>query len=146
MSDTNIGTGVWPPGCDQAHKQFVSDFTLLSRERLTLLVDNPDDSPHTVSQLNAAISDRDPRRVLLRPTPGRATHTSLALDLLMALGKSAQLFDRQRLGAAAWNLAAAWLTGYQVTDLIVDRSHQLSPDLVNDLVRIARGAGASVWR
>lgn len=126
-------------------QEFVSDFTIAARTRMTLLVNNAADQTITVKRLNEAVIEGDPRRILLRPTPGTITRSTLGWDLLAAMGKSTAVLNAHRPGAAGWDLAAAWMTGYGVTDVIVDRAHLLSPELVQDLVDIGHRATARVW-
>lgn len=126
-------------------EEFVSDFAIAARTRMTLLVNNAADQQITVNRLNAAVIEGDPRRILLRPTPGTITRSTLSWDLLAAMGKSTAILNAHRPGPAGWDLAAAWMTGYGVTDVIVDRAHLLNPELVQDLVAIGHQAVARVW-
>jgi hypothetical protein len=126
-------------------QEFVSDFAIAARTRMTLLVNNAADQQITVTRLNAAVIEGDPRRILLRPTPGTINRSTLGWDLLAAMGKSTAILNAHRPGPAGWDLAAAWMTGYGVTDVIVDRAHLLNPELVQDLVAIGHRAVARVW-
>jgi hypothetical protein len=126
-------------------EEFVSDFAIAARTRMTLLVNNAADQQITVKRLNTAVIEGDPRRILLRPTPGTITRSTLAWDLLAAMGKSTAILNAKGPGPGGWRLASAWMTGYGVTDVIVDRAHLLNPDLVQDLVNIGHQAVARVW-
>lgn len=81
--------------------------------------------------------------------PGRVLEDLLGAavgwDLLAAMGKNTAILNAGRPGPAGWDLAAAWMTGYGVTDVIVDRAHLLKPELVQDLVDIGHQAVARVW-
>ena len=112
-------------------------------------VDNGDDSPHTVTYLHhlaqyrrhpgAAAGDFAP--IVVRPTPGGEDRMALGFDLLTALGKSPEIMhgERTRLrGGGVWGNARAWLIGSQVTDVFLDRAHQLSTKLLLDLADAAR--------
>lgn len=134
-----------PSGELDLPEEFVSAAAVAARIPMTLLVDNADDSVGTVRYLNDLVSRGQPRRILLRPTPGTVTRSSIGHDLLLAMGKSLDILVREKLGPAAWDLAAAWVTGNAVSDIIVDRSHQLDRELVVDLAALGRRAGASVW-
>lgn len=117
-------------------------------------VDNRDDPPSTVAYLHAVGSyRRHPRAlaefqpVVVRPTPG-GDLVAVGFDLLTALGKGLpQMTERpQRLrGYEVWDAARAWLRGARITDLIIDRAHQLPVDVLLDLLAAAQHAAAAPW-
>jgi hypothetical protein len=85
------------------------------------------------------------RRVVVRPTPGVHDRATLGLDILAALGKDSLPLLRDKLTALAWDLAAAWLTGQAIADLVIDRAHRLRPDRIADLTEMASACGARLW-
>lgn len=84
-------------------------------------------------------------RVLVRPTPGATDQTTFALDVLTALGKNPHVLAGEQLGASAWSYARAWLAAAQVTDLVVDRAHQLPAQRWGELGELAAELGCRVW-
>jgi hypothetical protein len=83
--------------------------------------------------------------VLVRPTPGAVDQTTFALDVLTALGKNPRVLAGEQLGTRAWTYARAWLAAAQVTDLVVDRAHQLVPERAGELGELAGELGCRVW-
>jgi hypothetical protein len=79
------------------------------------------------------------------PTPGAGDRRSLALDLLVALGKDHDALARERLGPRAWPLARSWLVGEGVGDLFVLRAHLLGPERWRDLVSLPAGSAMRLW-
>ena len=79
------------------------------------VVDNSDDSPHTVTYLHHLAQYRHPgvaagdfAPIVVRPTPGGEDHMALGFDLLTALGKSHEVMqgERTRLrGGGVWGSA-----------------------------------------
>lgn len=118
-------------------------------------IDNGDDPPATVNYLRAlgvyrpqplALADFAP--VVVRPTPGGGDRTALGFDLLTALGKSPHVLRDERLrlrGHEIWDCARAWLAGSAITDLIIDRAHQLSTDMLSALTGVATDAAVTPW-
>lgn len=116
-------------------------------------VDNHDDPRSTVKYLHdlaayrrLADRDQDYGRIVVRPTPGTGgTHASVAIDLLTAIGKNPDVLRDERLTAHAWDLARAWLVGFRITDVVVDRAHELPTDRLVDLAEVATDVDATLW-
>lgn len=92
---------------------------------VAVVLDPGDDAIHTHTALVAhhPLSGR----VTLHPGPGTTSETSLAHDLLAALGKPPLLPGRFPAGRQpAWEAAAAWMTALPVTRLTVLRAHRLT--------------------
>lgn len=84
-------------------------------------------------------------QVLVRPTPSAVDQATLALDLLVALGKNPETLVGERIGTAVWDHARAWLAAAAVTDLVVDRAHHLAVDRLRDLAGLAAWLRCRVW-
>lgn len=84
-------------------------------------------------------------QVLVRPTPGAVDQATFGLDTLVALGKNPEVLASERLASHAWAHARAWLAAVSVTDLVVDRAHQLGADRVGELAELAGELGCRVW-
>ena len=84
-------------------------------------------------------------QTLVRPTPGATDQVTLALDLLVALGKNPETLAADRLGSAGWDHARAWLAAAAVTDLVIDRAHQLGAGRFADLTELAGWLGCRLW-
>jgi hypothetical protein len=84
-------------------------------------------------------------QVLVRPTPAAVDQTTFGLDVLTALGKNPEVLAAERLGPDAWIYARAWLAAVAVSDLVIDRAHQLSAARVRELGALAGDLGCRVW-
>ncbi|MEV3986910.1 hypothetical protein [Nonomuraea sp. NPDC049758] len=82
---------------------------------------------------------------VVRPTPGADDVETLGLDLLVAAGKHPHAARRERVVMHTWPIAASWLAGQAVTDLIVDRAHRLTGDQLKALARTAAHLEATLW-
>ncbi|MGW3353046.1 hypothetical protein ACWDA3_57985 [Nonomuraea rubra] len=80
-------------------------------------------------------------RLLIRPTPGAGDELTLGLDVLAALGKNPEGLRRDKIGGAGWELARAWLTATDITDLLIDRANTLPTDRIADLMALADELG-----
>jgi hypothetical protein len=94
---------------------------------------------------NIGVRQLPSRRTLVRPTPGAADRDTLALDLLLALGKNPETLAGERLGASAWAHARAWLIAAETSDLVIDRAHQLPAARLAELVGLAGWLRCRVW-
>ena len=91
------------------------------------VVDNAGDDLAAVRHLNACGGPADGRAVL-RPTPGASDVATLGWDLLVAADKPPHAARREHVSGLSWQLGQAWLAGFAVTDMIVDRAHLLTRD------------------
>jgi len=90
---------------------------------VTVLLDPADDA----AVIRAALAAHHPSagRITVHPTPA-ASGTTLALDILAALGKPTELpGDWGTAGTPAWNIAAAWILALPHARLTVLRAHLL---------------------
>jgi len=117
-------------------------------------VDNGDDPTETVRYLQQLGHRRVPRALLevvpvvVRPTPGGGDRTAIGFDVLTALGKNPNVLRDEQFrvsGHEIWDSARAWLMACAVTDVVVDRAHQLSTAILVDLAGAALHAGATPW-
>jgi hypothetical protein len=106
------------------------------------VVDNAGDDLAAVRHLNACSGPADGRAVL-RPTPGASDVATLGWDLLVAAGKPPHAARREHVSGLSWQLGQAWLAGFAVTDMIVDRAHLLTRDQADTAA--AAKAGATLW-
>ena len=103
---------------------------------------NPQDRVMLTRRLAALAG---PGRLIVRPTPGGATG-DLVLDVLAAAGTSPGHALEEKLAvAAAWKVAAAWLTGDQITIVVVDRAHLLRMPAIDRLAELAAATGATLY-
>jgi hypothetical protein len=111
------------------------------------IVHDPEDDPET-TQVALAAHDRDLHQITVHPTPGTASATMLALDMLTALGAriTADTANRQHLGtpSRAFTAVAAWLVAYEIDVVIVLRTHLLSSATRHHLGRLATDADVRV--
>ncbi|MGW6966390.1 hypothetical protein ACWGET_20315 [Streptomyces zaomyceticus] len=92
---------------------------------LTLVMDPHDDVIHTHTAL--AAHHPPTGRITLHPGPGTTSETSLAHDLLAALGKPPLLPGLFPAGRQpAWEAATAWVSALPVNRLTVLRAHRLT--------------------
>lgn len=87
----------------------------------------------------------DQHRVVCHPTPGTGGQRSLAMDLLVALGKDHDALAVERLRPMAWQLARSWLAGEQIRDLFVLRAHRLAAERWRDLLSLPAARGMRLW-
>jgi hypothetical protein len=113
-----------------------------------LLVDNARDTRAVTAYL-AQHPARQQRcrsgRVLIRPTPAGLSldpHV-LGLDLLTALGKNPNWL-RQVDPDLVWQYARAWSDALGVTEIILDRAHQVTEPVVRALAELA-GPDRRLW-
>ncbi|PRX44062.1 hypothetical protein B0I32_15318 [Nonomuraea fuscirosea] len=85
------------------------------------------------------------RRLLIRPTPGGGDEVTLVLDVLAALGKNPEGLRRDKIGGTGWELARAWLTATDITDLLIDRANTLPTDRIADPIASADELGMWLW-
>ncbi|MBO3742207.1 hypothetical protein [Actinoplanes flavus] len=111
-----------------------------------LLVDNRRDHASNVARL-AELHQPAHGRIVVRPTPGGSSRPIMGLDLLTALGINPELLRKKggQLNSQSWRLAQAWMHGHGVTELLVDRAHDLPAEIVADLAGLAAAAGARLW-
>jgi hypothetical protein len=110
-----------------------------------VIITNPGDDAAITTHL-AALGGLPAGRAVIRPTPGAAGLGTLGLDLLAAAGKAPRPGPRpDHPPAWRWDLARAWLTGHQVSDLVADRAHRLDPAQLTALAGLAADLGASLW-
>ena len=102
------------------------------------VVDNAGDDLAAVRHLNACGGPADGRAVL-RPTPGASDVLTLGWDLLVAAGKPPHAARREHVSGLSWEYGQAWLAGFGVTDLIVDRAHLLTRDQADAAAAAAAG-------
>ncbi|GAB1639604.1 hypothetical protein [Krasilnikovia sp. MM14-A1259] len=118
-------------------------------------VDNGDDPPDTARYLRIVDSYRrspgardDYQPVVVRPTPGGGDRTATGFDLLAALGKLPHVMQHEQFRLRqpdVWDSAVAWLIGSGITDLVIDRAHQLPRGRLLDLAAAATRAAATPW-
>jgi len=108
------------------------------------VVDNAGDDLAAVRHINACGGPADGRAVL-RPTPGAGDVDTLGWDLLVAAAKPPHAARRERVSALSWGYGQAWLAGFAVKHMIVDRAHLLTRDQTDKAAAAAAKAGATVW-
>jgi hypothetical protein len=107
---------------------------------VTVLLDPADDA----AVLHAALAAHAPSagRITVHPTPA-ASDTTLALDILAALGKPTELPGTQgAIGPPAWILAAAWILSLSEVRLTVLRAHLLDEASWSRLLTLRVRTGA----
>ena len=108
------------------------------------MVDNAGDDLAAVRHINACGGPAG-HRAVLRPTPGAGDLLTTGWDLLVAAGKPPHAARREHVTTLSWEYGQAWLAGFGVTDLIVDRAHLLTRDQADAAAAAAAKAGAAVW-
>jgi hypothetical protein len=79
--------------------------------------------------------------IVVHPTPATRSHTALAADLIVALGRPVRHPAGQPpVGSAIWQAATAIIVGDQVHTLVILRAHLLSPQAWNRLLDLRRAA------
>jgi hypothetical protein len=108
---------------------------------VTVLLDPHDDASITAALL--AAHDPAAGRVTVHPTPAASSPSALACDLLAALGRPvARLAEEHISGtASAWQAAAAWIAGDQISQLAVLRAHRLALPGWQRLLELRRATG-----
>jgi hypothetical protein len=108
---------------------------------VTVLLDPHDDASITAALL--AAHDPAAGRVTVHPTPAASSPSALACDLLAALGRPvARLAEEHISGTApAWQAAAAWIAGDQISQLAVLRAHRLALPGWQRLLELRRATG-----
>lgn len=101
---------------------------------LKLLVD-AEDRLHTVGQINAIASRQ--RGVLVVHAPPIDPELGLATQLLQAIGFSHHATAWPRSSRVGWELARAWLRGFEISHVVVYGGWRLSSATVKILARIA---------
>lgn len=84
-------------------------------------------------------------RAVCHPTPGETGQRSMALDLLVALGKDHDALAIERLSPKAWPLARTWVAAEQIRDLLVLRAHLLPGARWADLLSLQGAPGMRLW-
>ncbi len=108
------------------------------------VVDNAGDDLAAIRHLNACGGPAEGRAVL-RPTPGARDAATLGWDLLVAAGKPPHAARSEGVSGLSWEFGQAWLAGFAVTDMIVDRAHLLTRDQAGAAAAAAVRAGATLW-
>jgi hypothetical protein len=108
------------------------------------VVDNAGDDLAAVRHINACGGPADGRAVL-RPTPGASDVETLGWDLLVAVAKPPHAARRERVSGLSWGYGQAWLAGFAVKHMIVDRAHLLTRDQTAKAAAAAAKAGATLW-
>ncbi|MGA5361132.1 hypothetical protein [Streptomyces purpurascens] len=102
---------------------------------VTLVMDPHDDAAHTHTAL--AAHHPPSGRITLHPGPGTTSDTTLAHDLLAALGRPPLLPGRFPPGRQpAWEAATAWATALPVKRLTVLRAHRLTTRRTERLLQL----------
>jgi hypothetical protein len=108
------------------------------------VVDNAGDDLAAVRHINACGGPADGRAVL-RPTPGASDVATLGWDLLVAVVKPPHAARREHVSGLSWEFGQAWLAGFAVSHMIVDRAHLLTRDQADAAAAAAARAGATLW-
>ncbi|RJL23168.1 hypothetical protein [Bailinhaonella thermotolerans] len=119
----------------------------LAAPTAVIVVDNPADDAAAAAHLAALTTPYAAHggRVIIRPTPGAADAATLGLDVLAAAAKNPTAAKTERLTHASWDLAAAWLRGMTISDVVVDRAHRLTADQLRAVTALAGTAHAVLW-
>lgn len=83
--------------------------------------------------------------VVVQARPGTRRDGWLAADVLAAMGKRRDVTGKGRNHDQDWALASIWLTAHSVGDIIVTDLANLPDDVAEALLRLAAGAGATLW-
>jgi hypothetical protein len=108
------------------------------------MVDNAGDDLAAVRHINACGGPADGRAVL-RPTPGARDVDTLGWDLLVAVAKLPHGARREHVSGRSWEYGQAWLAGFAVQHMIIDRAHLLTSDQADKAAAAAARAGATLW-
>jgi hypothetical protein len=108
------------------------------------VVDNAGDDLAAVRHINACGGLADGRAVL-RPTPGAGDVDTLGWDLLVAVAKPPHAARQERVSGLSWEYGRAWLAGFAVKHMILDRAHLLTCDQADAAAAAAAKAGATLW-
>jgi hypothetical protein len=107
---------------------------------ITLVWDRFDDLPHTLTALEA--QDPDNGRITVHPTPGTDSLTTLAWDILAALGKPVPLTCYQRRDTGVpWAITVAWVLACGASHLTVLRAHLLNRARLQALLTLRARTG-----
>lgn len=94
--------------------------------KVTVLFDPLDDATVT----GTLLTRHNPAAgvIVVHPTPGRTSETTLAMDLMDALGHPTGRLADERIGGleTLWTAVTAWCDGAAITHLVVLRAHLLS--------------------
>jgi len=94
--------------------------------KVTVLFDPLDDATVT----GTLLTRHNPAAgvIVVHPTPGRTSETTLAMDLMDALGHPTGRLADERIGGleTLWTAVTAWCDGATITHLVVLRAHLLS--------------------
>jgi hypothetical protein len=111
--------------------------------RLHVVVD-PEDSVELARHV-AGLADRAEGRAVLHPTPGIASSTDLAADLLVSLGKRFDALRFERARSRAWPLVEIWFQAEEVRHLFVLRAARLNHPMRQRISDLGRRCGIEVW-
>lgn len=108
---------------------------------VTVLLDPHDDANVTAALL--AAHNPAAGRVTVHPTPSTSSPSALAYDLLAALGRPVTRLAEEHVSgvAPAWQAAAAWVAGEQISQLVVLRAHRLALAGCQRLLELRRATG-----
>ena len=87
------------------------------------VVRDPDDLPATTERVRL-LNDPDRAILVIRPLPYTTSMNDFAFCVLDGLGKHLPAAPPPGL----WNQTLAWVNGYRLRHLVVDRAHTLKPD------------------
>jgi len=111
---------------------------------VTVLLDPDDDAAVTTAllQLHAPAGGV----AVIHPTPSSGRQTSLAHDLLAALGHPVAQLGPEGLGGSerAWRAARAWMTADPPRALVLLRAHTLTPASLQPLLTLRPQSGTSL--
>lgn len=114
------------------------------RQRVTVLLDPDDDAAVVAALLNA--SDPAGPVVTVHPTPAMRSASSLAHDILAALGRPVRHLGAEKSATPAllWHAVRAWIAAEDIERLVVLRADRLHRDAWNAMVDLWRETGVGV--
>jgi hypothetical protein len=113
---------------------------------VTVALDPDDDYAITHAALSA--HDLESGQITVHPTPGTRSLSNLGRDVLIALGKNPDLVADPSSITEVWCRATAWTCAYQISKIVVLRTHLLSQGGLARLAQLAADTGAAltlVW-
>lgn len=116
----------------------------MSAELTPRTILSPDIAPQTMARL-LSLHDPDSGVVVCHPVPPGPRVGRLPLDVLHALGKRPRIGGWPGAHAVAERYATLWLAAEQITDLLLVRSDLFATAPLEELVSLARDAGACTW-
>jgi hypothetical protein len=110
---------------------------------VTVVVD-PDDSAGC-TRFVTGLAQLPAGRAVCHPTPGETALQSLALDLLLALGKRFDAPRAERAHRRSWQLARTWLLAERIEHLFVLRANLLSSRHWQALLDLTSACNLRLW-